>query len=163
MDPMRDADLYRGLEEKLGTTVATSLMERLPPAPPDRLATKDDVDVVARDLASFRTDVGQRFSSFRTEVDLRFDKVDQRFDKMDERFAQADQRFTGIEVAMATLQGEMRMLGEQMGTMQVELLATVRGELITGLHVQSRQMVLALIGSLVGLSGAAWLLSQLAG
>lgn len=40
MDPVRDAELHRGLEEKLGATVATGLMERLPPAPVDRLATK---------------------------------------------------------------------------------------------------------------------------
>ncbi len=152
MDPVRDAELYRGLEEKLGTTVATGLMERLPPAPVDRLATKEDVAVVSRDVTALRTDMEQRF-----------DEVDQRFDRIDQRFVGVDQRFGGVDVALEGIKGEIAVLREQQQRAQVELLATVRSELITGLHVQGRQMVIALVGSLVGLTGAAWLLSQIAG
>ena len=158
MEPVRDHELYQGLESALGATVATGLMERLPPPPVDRLATKDDVAVVSGELAALRSDVDQRFD----KIDQRFDKIDLRFDKMDERFAQMDLRFTAGEVGLATLGGKVDTLRQEMVGLHHETLAAVRGEMISAIHTQGRQLTVALVSSLVGLSGLAFLLSQLA-
>ena len=114
MDPVRDAELYRGLEETLGPRVASALMDRLPPEPVDQLTTKAD-------LAS--------------ECEA------------------APQRSSAAESARCQ---------QEMVAMKHELIATMRGEMIGAIHTQGRQLAFTLAGSLVGLSGLAWVFGNLA-
>lgn len=170
MEPVRDHELYQGLESALGATVATGLMERLPPPPVDQLATKDDVALVGAEVTALRTDMDRRFE----DVDQRFEQVDRRFDrveasvmsltdKMDQGFSAADTRFTSNEVALATLSGKIDTFREESVAMHLETLATIRGELVTAFLTQGRQLTFALIGTIVGICTLAFLLSQLAG
>lgn len=163
MEPVRDHELYQGLESALGATVATGLMERLPPAPVDRLATKDDVADVRGEVATLRADVDARFE----QVDKRFEQVEGRLaalgDKADQRAERVDARFGTVDVSIARLDGKIDTLRQEMVGMHQETLATIRGEMLTAITAQSRHLVLAIVGSIVGLWSTALLLAQLVG
>ncbi len=182
MDPVRDHELYQGLESALGATVATTLMERLPPAPVDRIATKDDVAVVSGEVGRLRTDMDTRFE----QVDRRFEQVDRRFDAVDKRLDAVDKRLVGVdgsiaslreeayqhaervslrfatvEVALANMDGKLDTFRQELVGMHGETLAGVRQEIVAATLSQGRQMVLALLGSLIGLCTLAFLFAQL--
>ena len=59
-------EMYLGLEEKLGSTVADALMQHLPPVGWSDVATKQDL-----------TQLEER-------IELRFEKLDERFARLDE-------------------------------------------------------------------------------
>ena len=71
--------LYQRLEQALGPEEAHTLMQHLPPVGWADVATKHDLDHLAR------------------EMKLRFEAVDRRFDVMDQRFNAIDQRFDAME------------------------------------------------------------------
>lgn len=157
MEPVRDLELYRGLEQALGASVATALMDRLPPEPVQELVTKTDLrtelttlrqelkgDIAVLDqrltgqLATLDQLMTGEFATFRQEVNG--------------EFATFDQRMTG----------EFASLRHEMNAMKHELTATVRGEMIAAIHTQGRQLAFTLAGSLVGLSGLAFAIANLA-
>jgi len=78
MEPVRDLELYRGMEQALGANVATALMDRLPPEPVQELATK--------------TDLRTELATLRQELKGDIAVLDQR---MTGEFATFDQRMTG--------------------------------------------------------------------
>ena len=135
MEPVRDLELYRGLEQALGANVATALMDRLPPEPVQELVTK--------------TDLRTELATLRQELKGDIAVLDQR---MTGEFATFDQRMTG----------EFATLRQEMNGMKHELMATVRGEMIGAIHTQGRQLAFTLAGSLVGLSGLAFAIANLA-
>ena len=75
--------LYRRLEEVLGTEAATTLIEHLPPVGWADVATKHDL------------------AGLEERIELRFARVDDRFNMMEERFTgleeRLEERFTAVE------------------------------------------------------------------
>src|SRR5436305_12121191 len=67
-------ELYRRLEEVLGSEAATTLIEHLPPVGWADVATKHDL------------------AALEQRIDLRFDRVDDRFARVDDRFTAMDER-----------------------------------------------------------------------
>ena len=66
------ASLFNTLAELMGTEDAETLMQELPPGGWDRMATKEDLQVLGATftaaLAEFRVEVTNTFSEFRVEV-----------------------------------------------------------------------------------------------
>ncbi|MXW94788.1 MAG: hypothetical protein F4110_12610 [Acidimicrobiaceae bacterium] len=66
------ASLFNTLAELMGTEDAETLMQQLPPGGWDRMATKDDLQVLGATftaaLAEFRVEVTNTFAEFRVEV-----------------------------------------------------------------------------------------------
>ena len=79
-------ELYRRLEEVLGSEAATTLIEHLPPVGWADVATKHD-------LAGLEERLDLRFD----RIDDRFARVDDRFARVDDRFARIDDRFTALD------------------------------------------------------------------
>jgi hypothetical protein len=136
-----DVDLYRGLERTLGADVALALVERLPS--------------VSRDEQVTRTDMKLRFD----EVDARFAQIDARFEQIDARFEHVDARFDRVDDRFGELEQRFDL---KLDSMKHEMTAMVRGEinalradLANGLQSQTRSMILALVGSMVGLAALA--------
>ncbi len=77
-------ELYRRLEEVLGSEAATTLIEHLPPVGWADVATKHDL------------------AGLEERLNLRFDRIDDRFDRIDLRFARVDDRFTALEERFTT-------------------------------------------------------------
>jgi hypothetical protein len=93
IDERQRHELYRGVEELLGTERADTLMSRLPPVGWADVATKDDIRLVRADLRNLEERIDGRFA----KVDARFDRVDARFDRVDARFEQVEARFEQVE------------------------------------------------------------------
>ena len=89
-------ELYRRLEEVLGSEAATTLIEHLPPVGWADVATKHDL------------------AALEERLDLRLNRIDDRFARVDDRFSALDDRFTAhISAAVsdlrATFEHEMRL------------------------------------------------------
>ena len=179
MEPVRDLELYRGLEQALGANVATALMDRLPPEPVQELVTKTDLrtelatlrqelkgDIAVLDqrmtggFATFEQRMTGGFATFEQRMTGQFATFEQR---MTGEFATFDQRMTGEFATFdQRMTGEFASLRHEMNAMKHELTATVRGEMIAAIHTQGRQLAFTLAGSLVGLSGLAFAIANLA-
>lgn len=77
-------ELYRRLEEVLGSDAATTLIEHLPPVGWADVATRHDL------------------ASLEERIELRFARIDDRFDRIEERFTAIDGRFTAIDERFET-------------------------------------------------------------
>ncbi|MGH9179030.1 MAG: hypothetical protein ACRD0N_10810 [Acidimicrobiales bacterium] len=185
---MRDLDLYRGLEQVLGAPVATALMGRLPAQPADELATrnhvaalgtglaaevtplKTDVATLKTGVATLKTDVATLktdVATLKTDVAV----LDRRLtgevaalgERMTREFALVREEMTGeFALVREEMTGGFALLREEMTAMKHELVATFRGEMVHAIHTQGRQLAFTLAGSMVGLSGLAFAISNLA-
>lgn len=201
MEPVRDLELYRGLEQALGASVATALMDRLPPEPVKDLATKTDLrnelSTLRQELKGGIAVLDQRMTgelaTFRQEMKDDIAMLDQRMAGELATFRQAmtgdtavlDQRMKGefatfrqeingefavfrkeingeFAVVRQEISGEFAMVRQETNGLKHELMATVRGEMIDAIHTQGRQLAFTLAGSLVGLSGLAFAIANLA-
>jgi hypothetical protein len=79
IDERQRHELYRGVEELLGTERADTLMSLLPPVGWADVATKDDIRLVRADLRNLEERIDGRFA----KVDARFEQVEARFDQFE--------------------------------------------------------------------------------
>jgi hypothetical protein len=109
-------ELYRAVEELLGTRIADTLMALLPPVGWADVATKDDLLQLEARLDA-RLDA--RFARAEGRTDARFGAVDARFESIDARFSQMGTRF-------AQLEGQLdRSLREQTRTLMLGLVGAM--------------------------------------
>jgi hypothetical protein len=109
-------ELYRAVEELLGTCIADTLMALLPPVGWADVATKDDLLQLEARLDA-RLDA--RFARAEGRTDARFGAVDARFEAIDARFSRMDARF-------AQLEGQLdRSLREQTRTLILGLVGAM--------------------------------------
>lgn len=109
-------ELYRAVEELLGTRIADTLMALLPPVGWADVATKDDLLQLEARLDA-RLDA--RFARAEGRTDARFGGVDARFEAIDARFSQMGTRF-------AQLEGQLdRSLREQTRTLMLGLVGAM--------------------------------------
>jgi hypothetical protein len=104
-------ELYRGVEELLGTDRADTLMSLLPPVGWADVTTKTDLRSLDDRIDSRFSRVDARFTAIEARLvgiearldgmDARFSQIDDRFAKIDDRFAQVDHRFAELERSMA--------------------------------------------------------------
>jgi hypothetical protein len=93
-------DLYRGLEELLGTGRADTLMSLLPGVGWADVATKHDVRLIQDDLGRLNDDLRDLDERIEARMDARFVRVDARFACVDAQLAGVDARFTDLETRM---------------------------------------------------------------
>jgi hypothetical protein len=92
-------ELYRGVEELLGTDRADTLMSLLPPVGWADVTTKTD-------LRSLDDRIDSRFS----RVDAQFSRVDARFTAIEGRLAGIEARLDGIDARFEQLEGRVSEL-----------------------------------------------------
>jgi hypothetical protein len=109
-------DLYRAMEELLGTERADTLMSLLPPVGWADVATKDDLRHLE---ARMEAHMDSRFVHFEARMDARFAVMDARFESVDARFARVDARFSGLEAQLD------RSLREQTRTLMLGLVGAM--------------------------------------
>ena len=111
-------ELYRRLEEVLGSEAATTLIEHLPPLGWADVATKHDL-------------VG-----LEERLDLRFARIDDRFARVDDRFTAFEHHFNGaLSDLRATFEHEMRLqtitFGQEMRAQSTTTLFALVGVVLT--------------------------------
>jgi hypothetical protein len=104
-------ELYRGVEELLGTDRADTLMSLLPPVGWADVTTKTDLRSLDDRIDSRFSRVDARFTAIEARlvgiearldgIDARFSQIDARFSQIDDRFAKIDDRFAELERSMA--------------------------------------------------------------
>jgi hypothetical protein len=104
-------ELYRGVEELLGTDRADTLMSLLPPVGWADVTTKTDLRSLDDRIDSRFSRVDARFTAIEARlvaiearldgIDARFSQIDDRFSQIDDRFAKIDDRFAELERSMA--------------------------------------------------------------
>ena len=116
-------ELYRAVEELLGTRIADTLMALLPPVGWADVATKDDLLHLEARLDA-RLDA--RFARAEGRTDARFGAVDARFGGLDVRFEAIDARFSRMDARFAQLEGQLdRSLREQTRTLMLGLVGAM--------------------------------------
>jgi len=127
-------ELHQRLGAVLGADEAATLMAHLPPTGWGDIVTREYLD-----LALQAQDA----------------RMDARFAQIDGRFAQIDGRFAQIEGRFGEVDGRLGRLEERIDTVRHEILAAVRGELIGAVTQQTRQMIVAMIGTVLSLAALA--------
>lgn len=97
-------ELYRGVEELLGTDRADTLMSLLPPVGWADVTTKTDLRSLDDRIDSRFSRVDARFTAIEARlvgIEARLDGMDARFSQIDDRFAKIDDRFAELERSMA--------------------------------------------------------------
>ena len=116
-------ELYRAIEELLGTRIADTLMALLPPVGWADVATKDDLLQLEARLDA-RLDA--RFARAEGRTDARFGAVDARFGGLDVHFEAIDARFSRMDARFAQLEGQLdRSLREQTRTLVLGLVGAM--------------------------------------
>lgn len=116
-------ELYRAVEDLLGTDHADTLMSLLPPVGWADVATKDD-------LRQLEGRLDARFAQLESSLDARFSDVDARFtqfeSQLDARFSRVDARFADVDANAAQLESRVeRALREQTRTLMLGLLGAL--------------------------------------
>jgi hypothetical protein len=116
-------ELYRAVEELLGTKAADTLMALLPPVGWADVATKGDLLQLEARLDA-RLDA--QFARAEGRTDARFGGVDARFRALDVRFEAIDARFSRMDARFAQLEGQLdRSLREQTRTLMLGLVGAM--------------------------------------
>jgi hypothetical protein len=116
-------ELYRAVEELLGTRIADTLMALLPPVGWADVATKGDLLQLEARLDA-RLDA--HFARAEGRTDARFGAVDARFGALDVRFEAIDARFSRMDARFSQLEGQLdRSLREQTRTLMLALVGAM--------------------------------------
>lgn len=134
-------ELHQRLDQVLGVDQAATLMAHLPPTGWGDVVTREYLD-----LALQAQDA---------RLESRFAHVDAQFAQVDARFAQVDGRFAQVD-------GRLDRLEDTIDSAKHEILAAVRGELVTAVGLQTRTMIFAMIAALVSLGTLAFALARFA-
>ena len=138
-------ELYRAVEELLGTSTADTLMTLLPPVGWADVATKDDLRQLE---ARLTTRWDSRFDGLTTRWDSRFDELAGRFSRLeaglDARFvhaeARTDAKFAIVDARFENVDGRFARLDTRF--------AQLEGQLDRSLREQTRTLMLGLIGAM---------------
>ncbi len=127
-------ELYRAVEQLLGTATADTLMTLLPPVGWADVATKDDLHQLEARLdtrwdARF-TRLEARLDDLAAGLDARFAhaeaRTDAKFAIVEARFENVDGRFARIDTRFAQLEGQLdRSLREQTRTLMLGLVGAM--------------------------------------
>jgi hypothetical protein len=116
-------ELYRAVEELLGTRIADTLMALLPPVGWADVATKGDLLQLE---ARFDARLDAQFARAEGRTDARFGAVDARFRALDVRFEAIDARFSRMDARFAQLESQLdRSLREQTRTLVLGLVGAM--------------------------------------
>ncbi len=124
------SELFRAAAAAFGEEPAVTMFALLPP-PDTELATRADIDELAR----------------------RLDMVDGRLAALEQRFGGFEQRFGGLV--------ERSYLDARLDGLRDEMIAAFRGELVTAVAGQSRAVIVATATAVFGIGGLAVALAQL--
>jgi chromosome segregation ATPase len=82
----------------------------------------------SQQIQGLREETTQQLTSFRAEVDRRFEQVDKRFEQVDKRFEQVDKRFEQVDERLDHLQETVHELQETVHGTQI-LVEDLRGKI----------------------------------
>ena len=141
-DVRRRVELVEDLAPTVGRETAVRLLDEIPMVPGE-VATRTDLDALERRMDDRFAVVDHRFTALEQHINDRFAVVDHRFTALeqhiDDRFAALDERFVSL---------------------RHELLAAFRGELVTAVSGQTRQVIVATATAVFGIGGLAVTLAQ---
>lgn len=149
-------ELLRRLEEALGADAARTLLERLPPMSWHELARSEDLLALKTDVEGVKTDVeGVKADVVDLKVELAEMRGEWREFKAEFRGfrEQLDQRLVGME----------ERLTAKIVTAKAEIMADMRGELVTTVVGQNRLVIVSMIATVGAFGGLIVALGQLAG
>ncbi|MFP3899667.1 MAG: hypothetical protein ACLFXM_02350 [Acidimicrobiia bacterium] len=153
-------ELYRAVEDLLGTEHADTLMSLLPPVGWADVATKDDLRQLEGRLDARFTRVDARFAQLESSLDARFAQLestlDARFSDVDARFAQLesslDARFSDVDARFAQfdsqLDGRFSRVDARFADVDANA-AQLESRVERALREQTRTLMLGLLGALV--------------
>jgi hypothetical protein len=169
--------VFEHLERLLGTEVAAELMRMVPPMRWEELATKKDLEALRAWMAERLDDHDRRFDEHDRRFDEhdrrfdallgrlddhdgRFDDHDRRFDDHDRRFDDHDRRFDGVDGQFAVVMQRFETTDERIERSKNEILAAFRGELLTAVTGQTRQLTFTMAATVATLGGVALVLAR---
>jgi septal ring factor EnvC (AmiA/AmiB activator) len=127
-------ELYRGVEELLGTDRADTLMSLLPPVGWADVTTKTDLRSLDDRIDSRFSRVDARFTAIEARlvgIEARLDGIDARFSQIDARFSQIDARFSQIDDRFAKIDDRFAELERSMAQQTRTLVFSILGALFT--------------------------------
>jgi hypothetical protein len=149
-------ELYRAVEELLGTERADTLMSLLPPIGWADVATKEDLHQLE---ARLETRMGARFDRVESRWDLRFNDLESRWDlrfndlearlvqldaSLDARFAhaeaRADAKFAVVDARFENVEGRFTRVDVRFSQLE--------GQLDRSLREQTRTLMLGVVGAM---------------
>ncbi|MGH9262852.1 MAG: hypothetical protein ACRD08_23630 [Acidimicrobiales bacterium] len=138
-------ELYRAVEELLGTERADTLMSLLPPIGWADVATKEDLHQLE---ARLETRMGARFDRVESRWDLRFNDLESRLLQLDAsldvRFAhaeaRADAKFAVVDARFENVEGRFTRVDARFSELE--------GQLDRSLREQTRTLMLGLVGAM---------------
>jgi hypothetical protein len=149
-------ELYRAVEELLGTERADTLMSLLPPIGWADVATKEDLHQLE---ARLETRMGARFDRVESRWDLRFNDLESRWDlrfndlearllqldaSLDARFAhaeaRADAKFAVVDARFENVEGRFTRVDVRFSQFE--------GQLDRSLREQTRTLMLGVVGAM---------------
>ena len=144
-------ELYRGVEELLGTDRADTLMSLLPPVGWADVTTKADLRSLDDRIDSRFSRVDAQFSRVDARftaidgrlagIEARLDGMDARFEQLDARFAKIDDRFTQMDARFEQLEGRFEARFAKIDDRFAELERSMAQ--------QTRTVVFSLVGAML--------------